>query len=166
MGLLLLALVAVIAIVLLAGGGSRGSAHGTTTRSTAPASGPKATSTGAPATGATPSAPPAALAPLPGGDPHALGTVTLAGSGASQKLEIIVHGLPAPGAGYYEVFLYDSIIDSEPLGALNAGGRGTFRVPGDAAHYASIDISHQVSGDPLPDGASVLRARNPAHRAP
>ena len=72
-------------------------------------------------------------------------------------------GLPAAGAGHYEVFLYDSIIDSQPLGALSAAGRGSFALPVNAAHYASIDISRQVTGDAIPDGASVLRAPNPAH---
>jgi hypothetical protein len=179
---LVLAAAAIVLIVLLAGGSSAGSAHTASTATSpsttaaVPATTASSTASGAPATSAasTASSAPAAsassapapagqtLQPLPGCDARAAGSVTLSGSGADRTLAVRVRGLPAPGADHYEVFLYNSIVDSQPLGALRSGV-GSFRLPADAAHYGFIDISRQVAGDPLPDGASVLRAPSPAH---
>jgi len=115
-------------------------------------------------------APPAGartFAPLPGGIPGAAGSVTVAaGSSGTQRLLVQVTGLPAVGSDRYEVWLYNSIIDSVPLGQLGSNGAGGFTLPAVVTRFASIDISRQPPGSTEPSGASVLRALNPLAVAP
>lgn len=101
----------------------------------------------------------AQLLPLPGGDAHASGTLAVSGAGTTLTIHIV--GLPAAGTGHYEAWLYNSIIDSAPLGDLSASGSGAFRVPARARRYASIDVELQPAGTQAPSGASVLRGANP-----
>ena len=173
--LVLTGLVAAIAIVAIAAGSGSspatthsGPAAADTTSAgatVAPSTATQASSTVAPSTASQASSTAAAgggppqLQPLPGGDAHASGTITVGGAGAT--IAVHVTGLPATGRSHYEVWLYNSIIDSAPLGALSAAGRGTFRVPPGARHYASIDVERQPAGTDSPSGASVLRSANP-----
>lgn len=70
------------------------------------------------------------------------------------------------GRDHYAVWLYNSIIDSVPLGRLGPGGSGSFTLPGMVTRYASIDISGQPAGRIEPSGDSVLRTANPLAAAP
>ncbi len=112
----------------------------------------------------TPGPVPAPLAGLPGGLAHAAGTVKLAGPVKDLRLSLTVRGLPAPHAGHYEVWLYNSVLDSRPLARLRAGRhRLVVRLPAHARRYRWIDISFQPVGAINHSGESELRASNPAH---
>ncbi|MEO8968903.1 MAG: hypothetical protein ABI427_15310 [Solirubrobacteraceae bacterium] len=129
-----------------------------------------AASASTPASATTPTAPAVShgtLGPLAGGIPGASGSVVLAaGPAGTQLLRVRVTGLPAAGSDHYEVWLYNSIIDSVPLGRLGPGGTGSFTLPAVVTRFASIDISRQPRGTTEPSGASVLRAANPLAGAP
>ena len=113
-------------------------------------------------TPAAATAKPHSFAPLPGGIPGATGTVTLLhGPAGTQRVLVHVSGLPPIGSDHYEVWLYNSIIDSVPLGRLGPNGSGSFTLPAVVTRYASIDISRQPAGSILPSGASLLRTTNP-----
>ena len=80
------------------------------------------------------------------------------------KLNLTVKGLPAARAGHYEVWLYNSVIDSQPIGRLRNGHRRlTARLPANVRHYRWIDLSFQPVGEINHSGESELRASNPAH---
>jgi hypothetical protein len=159
----------VVALVLVVSGGSspptrphaaavpRPAAVAT---ATAPAPVPPSRPSSSPTVSRPPSPP---LAALPGGVRHAHGSLFLAGHGRHLKLRLTVRGLPAAHRGHYEVWLYNSIIDSHALGRLRTGRHHlTMRLPRHAAHYRWIDISLQPLGFANHSGESVLRARNPA----
>ncbi len=162
----------VVALVLVLSGGSSRPARphaaavqppaAVTTTAAAPAPAPVAPTTPSPSpTVSRPPSPP--LAALPGGLKHAHGSVFLAGHGRHLKLRLTVRGLPAARRGHYEVWLYNSIIDSRALARLRTGRhRLTVRLPPHAAHYRWIDVSFQPLGAVNHSGESVLRARNPA----
>lgn len=166
-----LLIVVAIAIVIVASSSGRDVGM----QSASVASAPPATASTAAATAASPSATasattpapapaargPRTLAPLPGGVAGASGAVTLVRAGSTQSVRVRTHGLPVPGRDHYEVFLYNSIIDSRPLGRLPAEGDATLRLPAGAGRYAGIDISRQSPGTAEPSGASVLRAPDP-----
>ena len=104
-----------------------------------------------------------ALAPLPGGLAHTSGSVVTVGQGANLRLKLSFTGLPAVHGGHYELWLYNSIIDSQPLASLRAGSDHlTIKLPPGAHGYRWIDISFQPLGDVNHSGESVLRAANPA----
>jgi hypothetical protein len=134
------------------------------------ASAPAPATATAPAPSSAPSAPPAAeptttiaLGVLPGGLMHVHGSVRLVGAAQHLRLELRVRGLPRVHRGHYEVWLYDSVLDSAPLGRLTArASRALYRLPRGAIHYRWVDISFQPSGDVNHSGESVLRATNPA----
>ncbi|MDQ6729638.1 MAG: hypothetical protein M3022_04900 [Actinomycetota bacterium] len=151
--LLGIAVIAIIAITAASGGGS-----GHPKQSAASA---VSASTPAAATGH------GTLGPLPGGIAGASGSIVLAaGPAGTQRLRVRVAGLPAAGRDHYEVWLYNSIIDSVALGRLGPGGTGSFTLPAVVTRFASIDISRQLRGTTEPSGASVLRAANPLVGAP
>ena len=105
----------------------------------------------------------AALAGLPGGLTGAHGTVQLLGSAPFLKLKLTVSSLPSVRSGHYEVWLYNSIIDSMPLGRLAAGSHAAvFGLPSRAPHFRWIDISLQPPGSVNHSGESQLRAPDPA----
>jgi hypothetical protein len=132
----------------------------TTTAAPAPPA-PVQTSPSPSPTVTRPPSPP--LAALPGGLKHAHGTVFLSGHGRHLKLRLTVRSLPAARRGHYEVWLYNSIIDSRALARLRTGRHHlTVRLPPHAAHYRWIDVSFQPLGSVNHSGESVLRARNPA----
>jgi len=156
-----LAVGAIIFVTATSEGGSgrpTHSEHGAASATTAaPAS--RAASAGAPAprTSGT-----RRLHPLPGGIARASGSVGLAaGPAGTHLLRVRIARLPPAGSDHYEVWLYNSIIDSLPLGRLGPSGAGSFSLPALVTRFASIDISRQPRGTTEPSGASVLRAANP-----
>jgi hypothetical protein len=164
LGLLALVVIAAVVIAIIAGGGRSSPASRRT------ASTPSTTTTAAPTpTVPTPAHPtaspvPAPLAGLPGGLAHASGSVKLSGKLKNLKLNLSVRGLPAAHAGHYEVWLYNTVIDSQPLGRLRNGHhRLTVHLPANVRHYRWIDISFQPVGAVNHSGESELRASNPAH---
>jgi hypothetical protein len=167
LGLLALALVLVVAVVIaIVAGGGRSSpaprpAASTPKAATTATQTPTATTPAVPTT-ATPVPPP--LAALPGGLTHASGSIKLSGKVKHLRLSLTVRGLPAAHAGHYEVWLYNSVIDSQPLGRLRNGHhRLTVGLPANVRHYRWIDISFQPVGAINHSGESELRASNPAH---
>jgi hypothetical protein len=172
--------VAVIVIVVVAAASGGGAAHrasvtgatSVTSAASITSSTSVTSSTSLPgsASATTPPAPasnPRTLTPLPGAVAGATGVVTLArGPAGTQRLLVHLSGLPAAGSDHYEVWLYNSIIDSVALGRLGPNGSGSFTLPAVVARFASIDISRQPAGSTLPSGASLLRATNPLAAAP
>jgi hypothetical protein len=164
LGLLALVVIAAVVIAVIAGGGrSSPTPHPTASTSSAAAT---ATQTPTVPTPAHPTANPvpAPLAGLPGGLAHASGSVKLSGKLKNLKLNLRVRGLSAAHAGHYEVWLYNTVIDSQPLGRLRNGhDRLTVHLPANVRHYRWIDISFQPVGAVSHSGESELRASNPAH---
>lgn len=166
-GIVAAALMAAVVIALVASGGSSPPARRAATART-PSTATTATQTPT-AAAPTPAHPtggpvPVPFAGLPGGLMHASGAVKLSGPIGHLKLNLTVKGLPAAHHGHYEVWLYNTVIDSQPLGRLRNGRpRLTVRLPGNARHYRWIDISFQPVGVVNHSGESELRASNPAH---
>jgi hypothetical protein len=164
LGLLALVVIAAAVIAIIAGGGR--SSPAPRPRASTPSTATTATQTPAVPTPAHPTANPvpAPLAGLPGGLAHASGSVKLSGKLKNLKLNLKVRGLPAAHAGHYEVWLYNTVIDSQPLGRLRNGhDRLTVHLPANVRHYRWIDISFQPVGVVNHSGESELRASNPAH---
>jgi hypothetical protein len=161
---LLAALVAIVVVVVViaAGSGStpKPAASSSSTTTTASTATPAAPAPTRPTSGPVP----ALLAGLPGGLTHASGSVKLSGLVKNLKLNLRVKGLPAAHNGHYEVWLYNSVVDSRPLGRLRLGhDRLTVTLPRNARHYRWIDVSFQPVGAVYHSGESELRASNPAH---
>jgi hypothetical protein len=154
--------IVVVVVVLIVSLGSSGSGHH---RGPAPRVTPASTQTVPPTSTTTPSSSPTAsraLVALPGGPDHATGTVRFTGTGQHLTLYLSVSNLPAASHGHYEVWLYDSIINSEALGRLRTGVTHlSLRLPGDASRYRWIDISFQPVGAVFHSGESQLRSANP-----
>jgi hypothetical protein len=87
----------------------------------------------------------------------ARGTAGLTQGG--KRLRLDVSGLPNPGRGAYQVWLYDSVIDAASLTKV----RGTklvldLQLPRTASHFRYLDISLEpADGNPNHSGESVLR---------
>lgn len=165
-GIVAAVLIVAVVIALVASGGSSPRARHAATAST-PSTPTTATQTPTVAT-PTPAHPTGGTVPvlagLPGGLRHASGSVKLSGPVKNLKLNLTVRDLPAADHGHYEVWLYNSVIDSRPLGRLRNGRhRLTARLPANARHYRWIDISFQPVGVVNHSGESELRASNPAH---
>jgi hypothetical protein len=95
---------------------------------------------------------------------HVSGSVKLSGPVKHLRLNLRVIGLPVARDGHYEMWLYNSVLDSQPLARLRNGHhRLTVSLPGSARHYRWIDISFQPVGVINHSGESELRASNPAH---
>jgi len=175
---LLLALLAVAAIALVvvlasSGGGDDGQptsagsdgSAGSASKPSKPAKGSRPASgkaKGKPSRSAPkpPTAAPreVALVPLaPAGG--ATGSAALTGGG--KRLRLDVSGLPDPQGGAYQVWLYDSVIDSVSLvkasdTKLSLG----LKLPANASHYRYVDISREpADGNPNHSGESVLRVQ-------
>jgi hypothetical protein len=150
--LALLAVAAIVAVVVLASGG-----------------GDEETSSNTPAPAPQKGKPAPAPGPKAGtGNEVALATVARAAGGITgsaalvdggKRLRIDVKGLPDPGSGSYQVWLYNSVIDAREIGAA----RGTrlsldLKLPPNATRYSSVDISREpADGNPNHSGDSVLR---------
>jgi hypothetical protein len=154
-------IVAVVLVIALESGGSgqRPAAAHSRTRPSAQTVPSTPTTTGAPS--AQSSAEP--LAALPGGASQgATGTVLLDRSSSNLRLNLRVSNLPPAVHGHYEIFLYDTLVSSEPLGRLRTGvTQLSVPLPGDARRYPWIDISLQPPGAVFDSGDSILRATNP-----
>ena len=82
----------------------------------------------------------------------ARGVVTEDASGHGQ---LVLRGLPA---GRYTVWMFDSILDAEPVGAVTAPG-GTVALPDRAElrRHRFLDVSHEDDDNPNHSGQSILR---------
>jgi outer membrane biosynthesis protein TonB len=165
-GIVAAVLIVAAVIAIVAGGGSSPPAHRTaaTTPST-PTTATQTPTVAAPVPAHPTAGPvPVPFAGLPGGLLRASGSVKLSGPVEHLKLKLTVRGLPAAHHGHYEVWLYNSVIDSVPLGRLRNGRhRLGARLPANARHYRWIDVSFQPVGVVNHSGESELRASNPAH---
>jgi len=158
----LLGLVVIVILVAALSSGTTSRRHPRTpvaAKPTAPAPSPTS-----PSPSPTVSRPPIApLAALPGGVAHASGSILLLGTRRHLRLRLSIRHLPATHQGHYEVWLYNSILDSVALGRLRTGVKHlTLRLPRDAHHFRWIDISFQPAGYINHSGESILRAANPA----
>ena len=140
----------------------------TTTPATTSTTTPTATTPSTPSGGITPSPPVrerAELETLPGGPAGMSGSIGLAGAAAKPRLVITVSGLPPAGTGHYEVWLYNSVIDSRGLARLGAtGGTATVPLPRDFRRFRWIDVSMQPAGTTVHSGISMVRAAVPHRR--
>jgi hypothetical protein len=99
---------------------------------------------------------------LPGGPAQATGSVLVSRKRSHPKLDLSVRDLPAVSNGHYQVWLYDSMVTSEPLARLRTGVTHlSLRLPANARRYQWIDISVQPTGHVFHSGESVLRSANP-----
>ncbi|MGA2014468.1 MAG: hypothetical protein ABSH51_28620 [Solirubrobacteraceae bacterium] len=168
---LLIALVAILIAALSGGSATPRHRPSTTTSHTTPAAAAPtvAASRTTPASASAPVIPGStrALGGLPGGLSAVHGAVALAGSAPNLELRLTVSALPAVSGAHYEAWLFNSVVDSQPLGAVPAGASTTaYPLPASAARYEWIDISLQPTGVINHSGESQLRAANPArHRA-
>jgi hypothetical protein len=82
----------------------------------------------------------------------ARGVVTEDASGHGQ---LVLRGLPA---GRYTIWMFDSILDAEPVGAVTAPG-GTVALPDRAElrRHRFLDVSHEDDDNPNHSGQSILR---------
>ena len=139
-----------------------------TTPATTSTTTPTATTPSTPSGGITPSSPVrerAVLETLPGGPAGMSGSIGLAGAAAKPRLVITVSGLPPAGTGHYEVWLYNSVIDSRGLARLGAtGGTATVPLPRDFRRFRWIDVSMQPAGTTVHSGISMVRAAVPHRR--
>lgn len=100
---------------------------------------------------------PAQLRPLIPGP--ATGTGRLTKRGDSTRLRLSVKGLPRPRKGGYEIWLYNSVSDSRPLGGQPRGSFSTDTpLPAGYERYRFVDISREPhDGNRNHSGQSVLR---------
>lgn len=102
------------------------------------------------------------LTALPGSSGHGTGTVIVTQKSPNLRLNLSVRNLPAVPHAHYEVWLYDSVVNSEDVGRLRDGVTHlSLRLPSDARRYRWIDISIQPTGQVFHSGESVLRSANP-----
>jgi hypothetical protein len=76
------------------------------------------------------------------------------------RLELAVRGLPDPGGGAYQVWLYDSVAEAVPV-ARSETDRidADVELPASARDHRYVDVSLEpADGNPNHSGASVLRA--------
>jgi hypothetical protein len=95
---------------------------------------------------------PIALMPVPGIGGPAQGSIALRGS----RLAVHLRGL---GPGTFQVWLYDTVLHSAPLGAPLHGPAATLSValPAGGRGYRFIDVSREGDANPGHSGRSVLR---------
>jgi hypothetical protein len=102
------------------------------------------------------------LVALPGGSGRPAGTVLVARQGSKLRLDLSVSHMPSVSHAHYEVWLYDSVVNSVDVGRLRSGETHlSLRLPDSAARYRWFDISVQPTGRVFHSGESVLRAANP-----
>jgi hypothetical protein len=99
-----------------------------------------------------------AFSELAGGPAGVTGSVAYFGAPPHVRLVMTVRGLPPPGGDRYELWLYNSIIDSVPLGQLSGEtGQLTVALPSDYRRFRWLDISRQPAGAAHHSGVSILR---------
>ena len=92
------------------------------------------------------------------------GWIGLSGARSNLKLELSLRVPPVTGRGHYEVWLYNSILNSRTLGVPRIGTHTAgYELPSDASRYRWIDISFQPPGAISHSGESRLRAANPTY---
>ncbi len=98
-----------------------------------------------------------ALTPLSADAPGQV-TASVSGPERARRITVKLRGLPAP-SGAYELWLYDSLVHSRPLGSVTAGrGSISARLPRDASSYSWLDLTLQPGGDRVHhSGESVFR---------
>ena len=144
-----LALIAAVVVVIAVTNGSSDSG------SSAPAASGPGTNPSS-STQAAPPAQPVALAPLAGSSSTADATAQLTGP---NSLAVQVNGLPSPGKGAYRLWLFNSVIDSRPIGALTSGsGAIDATLPANASKYRYLDLTREGSPtDNRYSGLVILR---------
>jgi hypothetical protein len=144
-----LALIAAVVVVIAVTHGSSDSG------SSAPVASASETSPSSSAQ-AAPSAQPVPLAPLAGSSSTADATAQLTGP---HSVAVQVNGLPSPGKGAYRLWLFNSVIDSRPIGALTSGsGAIDATLPPNASRYRYLDVTREGSPtDNRYSGLVVLR---------
>lgn len=86
------------------------------------------------------------------------GSVAYLGAAPHVRLVITASGLPPAGGDHYELWLYNSIIDSVPLSQLSgATAQVTVTLPPGYRRFRWLDISRQPPGAAHHSGVSVLR---------
>jgi hypothetical protein len=104
----------------------------------------------------------ATLTALPGGPKGVNGSLSILGSSPHVRLTLHVGGLPSAHGGHYEAWLYNSIIDSRPLGPVGApDGDLSASLPVGYRHFRWLDISLQPPGLVNHSGLSIVRAAIP-----
>jgi hypothetical protein len=144
---------AITAIGLLAGGGGSDTPDTPTApaESSQPSPPPSQPSSPADQTGAV------ALKPLSAGASGQV-TASVSGSERAQRITVKLRGLPAPN-GAYELWLYDSLVHSRPLGNVTAGkGSISAPLPRNASSYSWLDLTLQPGSDRVHhSGESIFR---------
>lgn len=140
----LMAVLGVLAAIILSSGGDDDDSSGADGNRSQPAP-----AQGGPA----PDGDAAQLAALGGGPGE--GRVSITDEGAT----ITIRGLPKP-SGAYQVWLYNSVVQAQPLGAIRDGsGRLNVSLPADARRYEFLDVSLEPADrNQNHSGDSVLRA--------
>jgi len=168
---LLLILIAVTLLIALGGGGKSASGSRSTSSRPAPSTSSAPPSSPSTSLGTSRTSPARVashpLASLPGGLTHASGSVQTNGAPGHLNLRLSLRGLPAKRRGHYEVWLYNSILDSTALGRVpRQAASVTFALPRNAHRFRWIDVSFQPRGVTSHSGESRLRAANPAAARP
>ena len=98
------------------------------------------------------------LEPLSGQAAKAEGSATIEGRSEDARLKLSATNLPAP-EGAYQVWLYDSLIDSEPVATVKGTSIELSEpLPADPADFRYVDVSLEpADGNPNHSGRSVLR---------
>lgn len=98
-----------------------------------------------------------AMIPLAGAEAEGDAMASLTGGSSRPRLELALEGFAAP-EGEYRAWLYNSVIDSVPLGSTGEGD-GTIgaRLPDGWQSFSFVDVSIQGKGDEAHSGRSVVR---------
>ena len=100
---------------------------------------------------------PAEMVPLAGAEAAGGAMATLSDSSSRPQLELALEGFPDPD-GEYRAWLYNSVIDSVPLGSTEAGdGAIRARLPDGWEDFSFVDVSIQQDGSEAHSGRSVAR---------
>jgi hypothetical protein len=145
----------VTAIVLIAGGSDSDTKSNGSGAPAAPPTQPTEQSS-PPAKPTQPAGVP--LQPLSSDTPGKV-VASVSNAGDTERLTVKLRGLPAPN-GAYELWLYDSLVHSRPLGSL-AAGKGSIRalLRRDASNYSWLDLTLQPGSDRAHhSGESIFRA--------
>ena len=99
------------------------------------------------------------LAPLPGAPSEGVAVVGISEQEGERSVTVELEGLSDPG-DVYGLWLFTSLIDSQPLGTTDSGdGTISAALPDDAESYVWLDLSLEESDDDqLHSGRSVRRA--------
>lgn len=107
----------------------------------------------------TPGSEPVALTPLPGMPDTGKVTASVSQDGDKRRLVVELDGLPEPGNGVYELWLYNALIGARSLGTTDSGdGSIAADLPADADSFQFLDLSRERGpSDRVHSGISVRR---------